>query len=1146
MHLLSYYSIIVRRAIMTLALLGITIPATWAYTTDHYAASSAFSRGKWVKIKVTGEGIHQITYDQLREWGFDNPESVEVYGFGGTALMTNTFDADAVDDVPQTLTLHRDDRLLFYGIGDVSLKLKLDSKSSIDATVLRNYYSTAGYYFVSDRQTAHTTKSPSMAAVSGDITRQAFQSHYCATLIENEVQNPSSAGALFHDKILSGVNEKTVCPFTIKDYYVDTFCKYKARFYNAFAAKNTSLTKSQHIVSKNILVTDSVTSNATGTSTASLIYSTGYYYGNFTQAKDLTTIPDGTYDFTIYFKSSGTPSYLAHDYCWMAYPRRNRLGDDSQMIMHFIKPGIENDFNLTDVPDNVVVWNITNPMNVYSHDTAANSDGTRRGSFDATYASNTECRLIAFNPDRTDFDGVEWCGNVANQDIHASKVPGMAIITTNTLYEKALELAAIHEKYDNITVSVYTQDEIFNEFSSGTPSAMAFRRFSKMLYDRDPQTYRYLLLYGPATWDNRGITTTYERENLIAYQTELTRYSRDTTRSFGHDSYYGMVQDTFDPTKVMFAQADIAVGRLPVSDAVSAAEVNDKIMRHMTAEPSAKAYATAIFLSDSGDSNQHYKQSEELISTMKDTCPALNAVKAHNLVFPIVSKRATQATKIIKEALSGGAGYFTYSGHADKYSFTENLLWGTSYNQSTEYTRYPLAMLATCSTFNYDRDDDDLGQKMLRAPNGGMIGVIAACRSVYLEYNQSINLAVGKAYASATADTRVGDIFRNARNSAVLATSDADEAVNVLCYNLGGDPAVKVNAPARTLSVTAINGEAPGTSPTDVAPLAPFTVSGSVLNDNGEIDTSFTGKVAIKLFDASYSVKTTDSSAGKLECELDQETLAETAARVENGEFTARLFSPVPMHSGTANRIMLSAVSDDGKTVALGTSRDVHVLADNTQPAEATAPVITDMYIGDESFADGDIVRGDVELHAVMQLSESGIRVASAIGAAASLTLDGNTTYPAAALTLELHDDGTATIDYPISGIEDGRHTLCLKVADNAGNTSSRTIAFTLVNTPAAITLSADKTTARSAVEFDIDHTFSSTPDARLVIRDKDNNTVFSRASATFPLTWELTDNNGDKVPDGYYSAFVIANSDGSFASSTPIAITVIRRVNAD
>lgn len=78
-------------------------------------ASSRLAEGRWIKVKVTSEGIQQISHRQLRQWGFDDPARVGVYGFGGTSLAHERISAGS-DDLCPTPVIHTPDgRMLFYG-----------------------------------------------------------------------------------------------------------------------------------------------------------------------------------------------------------------------------------------------------------------------------------------------------------------------------------------------------------------------------------------------------------------------------------------------------------------------------------------------------------------------------------------------------------------------------------------------------------------------------------------------------------------------------------------------------------------------------------------------------------------------------------------------------------------------------------------------------------------------------------------------------------------------------------------------------------------------------------------------------------------------------------------------------------------------
>ena len=88
------------------------------------------------------------------------------------------------------------------------------------------------------------------------------------------------------------------------------------------------------------------------------------------------------------------------------------------------------------------------------------------------------------------FPAPEYVYNITNQDLHADEPVNMVIIipTSQKLLKQAERLADFHRRHDNISVRIVPADELYNEFSSGTPDAMAYRRYMKMLYDRATNT----------------------------------------------------------------------------------------------------------------------------------------------------------------------------------------------------------------------------------------------------------------------------------------------------------------------------------------------------------------------------------------------------------------------------------------------------------------------------------------------------------------------------------------------------------------------------------------------------------------------------------------------------------------------------------
>ena len=70
--------------VVLMAILGASYAG--AFDTSVYATQSRLATGKWVKVTIPENGVYEITYDELREMGFNNPGQVHVYGQGGARI----------------------------------------------------------------------------------------------------------------------------------------------------------------------------------------------------------------------------------------------------------------------------------------------------------------------------------------------------------------------------------------------------------------------------------------------------------------------------------------------------------------------------------------------------------------------------------------------------------------------------------------------------------------------------------------------------------------------------------------------------------------------------------------------------------------------------------------------------------------------------------------------------------------------------------------------------------------------------------------------------------------------------------------------------------------------------------------------------
>ncbi|MDR1003608.1 MAG: hypothetical protein LBL97_01150, partial [Prevotellaceae bacterium] len=115
---------------------------------DAECLHSQLASGRWSKIRVQRTGVVKLSVDELRRMGFQAPERVRVFGYGGY-LLPQHFARHTATDLPEVPTQRIGDGVLFYARGSVAWIPSIDLTSLVRE---RNYYSDEGYYFLTDSE----------------------------------------------------------------------------------------------------------------------------------------------------------------------------------------------------------------------------------------------------------------------------------------------------------------------------------------------------------------------------------------------------------------------------------------------------------------------------------------------------------------------------------------------------------------------------------------------------------------------------------------------------------------------------------------------------------------------------------------------------------------------------------------------------------------------------------------------------------------------------------------------------------------------------------------------------------------------------------------------------------------------------------
>jgi len=1068
------------------------------------------SEGRWAKVGIDTTGIFEISYERLRELGFPDPERVAVYGSGGVIAADNSFSGPYAGGFAPAPFMHTSDgRILFFAEGPV----RADMSSDTRLTISRNFYDSYAYYYLSDKEDAK-----SLPVVETDVKNSnAETTHNHILLYDRQKFSPGFGGAVFlSDKLMRGQSENY--PFSLTD--CDFTTSAGASLYCEYGIKISRRESFPMKVSEGFRIEDLVAPAVGASTNSNEAYRRGYISATLCSEA-------GSEAGVITFESNTEElsSFSAVDFLYIIYRRKNMFGKASELIMNYSHaPGA---VEFSGVTSDIEVWNISDASGTVRFRPSAVDGGTVR------FETGEAVRLVSFSPS-AEHRQICRCEVIDNQDYTSATTPDILIISAPALMEEAKDLANIHRQYQGLDVLVVPQDKIFDEFSEGSRTPMAFRRLAKTLYDKDPSKLKHLILYGSGSLENLLIDN--KGSQLVTFQAETTEESRWGSYNYCGDQYFGMLSDNYDHSRVIFQPMLVNVGRISASSPAEASRYNAKVRRFFECGPRPASFLRAVMYSDLGDDYQHFDQNEEACTALTDG-GLITVARVDRYFYPVFAGSDTQPSLEITAgmALARGAGYIGYSGHGNANDMGSVIY--KDFVDSYSYDTAPFGMFASCETFAFDRGGFSICDYMLEKENGGVLCFLAACRSVVLNYNRRLGTEVARCYAALKPGDTYGDLLRLARGRLLAGNPTTSVCRNTMCYNFGGDPALPVPVPEFGVVLDKDD---------DIVftPLLGKTISGYIADANGKIVDDFNGTVEIALHRSAVTrVNLTDTETEKTALD-DHDILCNVRAEVAAGRFHAALTVPVSSENGGVNRISMAAVDLSGRCAAgVDDTYTVSPEPASDDKADMTAPEILSAYIDSEEFRAGDIVGPEYVFHAVVDPSPSGLRTASGLERSVKLTLDGSVTVPTAAASGRIGRDGLVYFDIPFPGSSVGKHTISLEVANNVGVKASVQVDFVVGQQALAATLAHDRgetAVARDNIEFTLDGADSAS--ARLLIVDRSGRTVLSVSSCSFPYRWNLSDSEGRRVPDGLYRAWVLLDSGSAVGSTQAVYFTVLRR----
>lgn len=1096
-----------------------------ALDADFFSAKSKLSSGKWVKISIEENGIYEITYDELREMGFSNPEKVGLYGRGGEIMDENFISAGKkvyYDDISPVAILHKNEKLLFYGQGSSMIRYRSELSNPVNRRFVRqsiNTYSDKAYYFLTDSDAQILT----ITDATGIINESKPEMTECYDYFyhESELKNFCLSGRLFVGESLTDDHSISI-PYSIPGAIENESCSVECQFY---ANNGTGSTLKYGFSNNQIEATINAPNNL-------------YYAAKAFPAYSESTLPSANGTFNVDYTPSGQTSNAHIDYIIIGAKKKIAFQPGQTQFRAFIPNYSTSQYGIVRIenaPKTTIAWDIKSPSDIKNLPLRV-EENIAKVKFLTPY--KTSGLMIAFDPEQTQMKISDY-KIIDNQNLHSIKsdeVPDMLIITVPYLHDKAEELADIHRQYDNMDILVINSEDIINEFSGGTPDAMAYRAFCKMLYDRNPQKFKNLLLFGEMHYDNRQISSLSKRELLISYQTEESLHADMT---FCISDFYGMLEDTPSSKGMQYDTINIGVGELPCRSINDADIVINKIAQYTVDTSFANWLNNFMVTGDSPDNNEHQTYSEyiaEEISSLTDDEVA--TTKIYINAYP----RYSTCDKMM-ETFNQGTLYGTYLGHSQAVSLSsDESLWRKNFALKLKNTRFPFMSFGGCTVTALDCGERGSSETML-FNKSGIIGGVMSSRTAYSYYNylllsyinQALMLQDGNAATSTKRLSRprtIGETYALAKNNLQVSSS------NELVYHLVCDPAITIPVATHHINLTL--------SDASISPKSKITISGIVTDESGIALTDFNGTIVAKLFAPPIVKKTYGHHSEAVDITYDETILTTTSTDVKEGKFETTILLPpnVEPSSGTAS-IRVAAYSPELRIGASGIA-SIEIGENNTDKSitDTNAPIIDYIYLNSPDFCDGDATIKDFIFYA--QVSDDyGISTTSnSFTNNLYLTLDGkDAIFYTSQYCNSTNNNKQINLSIPMTNISVGQHTLTLHVADIMGNTTTRSISFYVTDKNIRASLIVKETPIRDIATFELqlDDTENLT-NTTLYITDAIGQHVKSITMTDSKYQWDLNDETGVRVPQGIYYAHCKLSSGHTInGHTTVVKMTILK-----
>lgn len=989
-----------------------------------YAERSVLADGHWVKIRVSESGVCRMSFSELRSAGLE-PSQVRVFGYGG-AQKEQDFSKPNIDDLPQVPVYVGEDYILFYVQGPISWTY---NGSRFAHT--RNTYSDFGYYLLSD-DAGDMLLFPEAEAVSGSPTDVTYYSYY-------QVQDEDSVNLIDRTGVSGGG----------RTFYGEQFAAGQTRTFTFSTPYANGDNSSVYIdMAANAATTSTVKAKLNNTSSKSIYISSIPDHYTFGVAGTISmngASEEQNQRVTIQFVNSNASALAWLNYIEITTPSELVMTGSYMGIRSLVNRNTTNPvrFLLRNTTASTQIWDVTDLAAIQRMPTTMVDDQL---AWVGTQADGVH-EYIAVNTDGTKFVQAEVVGEVKNQNLHALNNIDYIIICPEGYEDVSEDLAKAHEAKQAITYAIVTDQQVYNEFSSGTPDATAYRWLMKMLYDRAKngigQQPRWLLLMGHGTFDNRKLLRNSGTSLLLTYQ---SKNSVNEIKAYATDDYFAYLDDN-EGTIDTQGRMDIGVGRLPVESLDEARTTVDKLIQYIRNEQTGKWKNQLVYLADDGENGTHTETAEKSAELVRIKNPDFIVHKIFLDAYPQEVNASGESYPLAKNRvlnlLKNGVLFFNYSGHGGYNAITNESILNLKDIAGMTNKNQAFWLFATCNFAQCDAGKRSAAETAVLNPKGGAIGILAATRTVYASQNTNLNRSVCDTLFGHSDvfhyDMTLGEAISIGKN---LLGSDE----NKLAYVLLGDPCMRLNYPTDYHVETL-------TEMDTLNALSVQHVEGRIIDEDLNIVSDFNGKVDITIYDKMQSIPTRDNDnvggdPRVIAYNDYPNTIFSGATDVKDGLFNYTFMVPKDIRYNFDNgRIVYYAVTEDSLETAEAVGHFEQFIIGGTGSTVAIDTIGPEMeiYLNSPAFRNGDKTYATPRFFANLY-DKNGINTAGAgIGHDLMLIIDDDPK-----MIYSLNEYFTASnnsyqagqVSYLMEELANGPHSLTFRAWDLLNNSTTKSLNF--------------------------------------------------------------------------------------------------------